>query len=232
MKILFYDLETTGIDYKQDAIIQFAGILTEINEINNEISILDKFNYEMRPAAGKRIDLASLDINGYTLEQLKDFKSSNEIYIEFSNLLGKHCNKYNKLDKITLCGYNNLHFDNDFLRQWFIDNGDNYFGSWFWSNAIDVMSETGLYFLHYRPALNNFKLGTVAKFLDIETDDSALHDGFYDIKLTMKIFLKLLKSPKIKEWDEKEAERIFNIKIELDKLPKPVRKESEFMYMN
>ena len=184
MKILFYDLETTGIDYTKDAIIQFAGILINLNEINNKVEILDKY-----------------------------------------------CNKYNNVDKILLCGYNNLHFDNDFLRQWFIDNGDTFFGSWFWSNAIDVMSEAGLYFMHYRPAMTNFKLGSIAKFLNIETDDSALHDGFYDIKLTMKIFLTLIKEPKIKMWDEIEAERLFNIKLELDKLPKPIRKESEYIYM-
>jgi hypothetical protein len=32
-------------------------------------------------------------------------------------------------------------------------------------------------------------------------------------------------------WDEIEAERLFNIKLELDKLPKPIRKESEYIYM-
>lgn len=229
MKILFYDLETSGIDYKQDAIIQFAGILVNISE-DGKIEILDKFNYEMQPAKGKRVDLASLDINGYTIDQLKTFKSAQDIYIEFTDLLSKHCNKFNKLDKITLCGYNNLHFDNDFLRQWFIDSGDNYFGSWFWSNAIDVMSEAGLYFLHYRPAMINFKLGTIARYLDIEIDNSALHDGFYDIKLTMHIFLKLIKLSKIKEWDEEEATRLYNIKLELEKEPKPIRKESSFIY--
>ena len=229
MKILFYDLETSGIDYKQDAIIQFAGILTNISE-DGKVEVLDKFNYEMCPANGKRIDLASLDINGYTIDQLKTFKSSQDIYLEFIELLSKHCNKFNKLDKITLCGYNNLHFDNDFLRQWFIDCGDNYFGSWFWSNAIDVMSEAGLYFLHYRPAMMNFKLGTIAKYMDIDIDTNALHDGFYDIKLTMHIFLKLLKTPKIKEWDEQEAIRLYNIKLELEKEPKPIRKESSYVY--
>ena len=29
-------------------------------------------------------------------------------------------------------------FDNQFLRQWFADNGDQYFGSWFWPNTLDV----------------------------------------------------------------------------------------------
>lgn len=71
------------------------------------------------------------------------------------------------------------------------------------------MPEASRYFVHYRPALLNFKLGTVAKALGIETDKSSLHDGLYDIKLTLLMFKKLLNEPYIKPFDPEEAERMY-----------------------
>lgn len=231
MKILFFDLETTGVDYTKDAIIQFAGVMANLDTDNN-LKVLDKFNYEMRPEKGKRIDSVALEINGYTIDQIKNFKPSKEVFYEFQELLKKHCDKFNKLDKFMLIGYNNLHFDNDFLRQWFVDCGDKYFGSWFWSNGIDVMSEAGRYLIQYRPAISNFKLGTVASALGISIDSNELHDGFYDIKLTMKIFLMLLKEPLFKPFSEEEAERLYKEKIILEKNQKYKEKKSEIFYMD
>ena len=211
MKLLFYDLETTGLDFKENGIIQFAGIIANLDTDNN-ITLLDKFNFNMKPPKNKIINEEALAINKYTKEQIKTFENRQKVYDKFIQILSKYCDKFNKMDKYVLVGYNNLHFDNDFLRPWFLDCNDTYFGAWFWSNSIDVMSEASRYLVQYRPALLNFKLSSVAKALDFNIDSNELHDGFYDIKLTMKIFLKLLKEPTIKPWDENEAERIFNIK--------------------
>ena len=144
----------------------------------------------------------------------------------WQKFLDKHIDQFNKVDKAILAGYNNTHFDTDFLRQWFIDNNNNYFGSYFWSNSIDVMPEASRYFVHYRPALLNFKLGTVAKAMGIETDKSSLHDGLYDIKLTLLMFKKLLSEPYIKPFDPEEAERMYMQMLE-DKKNTPFKKKSE-----
>lgn len=208
MKILFYDLETTGLHPETASIIQLAGIMTEFTE-NNEIKPLGGFNYTMKPRVDREIDLAALEINGFTMEELATFQDDREVFEKFTKFLDKHIDQFNKVDKAILAGYNNTHFDTDFLRQWFIDNNNNYFGSYFWSNSIDVMPEASRYFIHYRPALLNFKLGTVAKALGIETDKSSLHDGLYDIKLTLLMFKKLLNEPYIKPFDPEEAERMY-----------------------
>lgn len=208
MKLLFYDLETTGLHPETASIIQLAGIMTELDE-SNEIKPLDGFNYTMKPRAGREIDLSALDINGFTMEELATFQDDREVFEKFTKFLNKHIDQFNKVDKAILAGYNNTHFDTDFLRQWFIDNNNNYFGSYFWSNSIDVMPEASRYFVHYRPALLNFKLGTVAKAMGIETDKSSLHDGLYDIKLTLLMFKKLLNEPYIKPFDPEEAERMY-----------------------
>lgn len=59
-----------------------------------------------------------------------------EIYKQFVDLLSKYVDRYNKKDKFFLAGYNIASFDNSFLRAWFIQNGDKYFGSWFWLHRI------------------------------------------------------------------------------------------------
>jgi len=135
-----------------------------------------------------------LEINGYTIDDLKEFQSQKEAFDKFIKFLDKHIDRYNKVDKVHLVGYNSLHFDNDFLRQWFYNNGNKFYGAYFWSDSIDVMSEASRYLTNYRPAMLNFKLGTVAKTIGIETSEESLHDGLYDVKITFKIFNKIIKS--------------------------------------
>jgi DNA polymerase-3 subunit epsilon len=103
-------------------------------------------------------------------------------------MLAKYCDKFNKGDKFFLVGYNNKGFDNDFLRNFFKQNGDNYFGSWFWADSIDVMVLAANYLKDERHKLENFQLRTVAKYLDIKVDETKLHDAMYDIYLTRAIY--------------------------------------------
>ena len=213
MKILFYDIKTTGLHPKTASIVQIAGIMTEFTE-DNEVKLLGGFNYTMKPRVGREVDSSALDINGYTMKELATFQDDREVFEKFIKFLDKHIDQYNKIDKAILAGYNNTHFDTDFLRQWFTDNNNNYFGSYFWSNFIDVMPEVSRYFIHYRPALLNFKLGTVAKAMGIEVNKTNLHDGLYDIKLTLHMFKKLLTEPYIKPFDPVEAERMYNQMLE------------------
>ncbi|MBO5856899.1 MAG: hypothetical protein J6Q87_01470 [Clostridia bacterium] len=62
MKILFYDLETSGLTINENAIIQLGAIMTELDE-NNKITILDEINIEMRPRPGKIIESIALEVN-------------------------------------------------------------------------------------------------------------------------------------------------------------------------
>lgn len=110
------------------------------------------------------------------------------VYKQFVDMLSKYVDRYNKQDKFFLAGYNNAHFDNQFLRSWFIQNGDKYFGSWFWSNSIDVMVLATPFLAEKRSQMENFKQGTVAKTLGIEVDDTKLHDALYDIQICKAIY--------------------------------------------
>src|SRR5574344_417139 len=100
MKILFYDLETTGVTEKS-AIIQLAAILIDINEFGN-ISLIDKFNEHMCPQEPFEYFAEAFEKNGMSLEKIKTFEKNSIIFDRFISFLDKHVDKFNKIDKIIM----------------------------------------------------------------------------------------------------------------------------------
>lgn len=129
-----------------------------------------------------------MQVAGVTREQILAYPPMEEVYRDFKKLLCKYVSQYDRNDKFFLAGYNNAAFDNQFLRGFFLQNGDKYFGSYFWANTIDVMVLATEYLLERRAEMENFKLSTVAKFLGVSVDDESLHDAFYDIYLTRQVY--------------------------------------------
>lgn len=182
MKLLFFDLETTGTNPGKNGIHQISG------EIVIDGTSKEKFDFKVQPNPKCLIEQQALDVAGVTREQVLAYPPMGEIYNQFVAMLGKYVDKYKKTDKFFLVGYNNASFDNQFLRGFFLQNNDQYFGSWFWSNSIDVMVLASNKLVERRAEMENFKLSTVAKFLGIQVSEDSLHDAFYDIYLTKAIF--------------------------------------------
>lgn len=181
MKVLFFDLETTGTLVNKHGIHQLSGMIVVDGEVK------EKFDFKVQPNPKAEILQEALDVAGVTKEQIMAYPPMGEIYKQFVDLLSKYVDRYNKKDKFFLAGYNIASFDNSFLRAWFIQNGDKYFGSWFWSNCFDVMVLATPYLSEKRAEMENFKQGTVAKALGINVDDSKLHDALYDIEICKQI---------------------------------------------
>ena len=129
-----------------------------------------------------------MKVGNVTREQILAYPPMQQVYQEFVSMLGKYVDKFNKKDKFFLVGYNNAAFDNQFLRGFFLQNGDVYFGSWFWANSIDVMVLASAYLATRRPDMENFKLSTVARTLGVDVQSESLHDAMYDIGLTKAVF--------------------------------------------
>ena len=185
-KMVWFDLETTGLDYRTHCLHQIAGMIEIDGEINSE------FEINVRPHAQALIDPESIKVSGKTIEQIQANELSyREGYDKFVALVSKHVDRYDKSDKMFLAGYNNASFDNDFLRQFFADNGDKYFGSYFWADPIDVRVLAAYELMSERKNMVDFKLMTVAKHLGIAIDESKLHDAVYDIKITREILQKI-----------------------------------------
>jgi DNA polymerase-3 subunit epsilon len=182
MKILFFDLETTGVNPGKHGIHQISG------EIVIDGKSVETFDFKVRPNPQAVIEQEALDVCKVTKEQILAYPAMIEIYAKLTQMLAKYVDKFNKTDKFFLAGYNNAAFDNQFLRGFFLQNRDQYFGSWFWSNSIDVMVLATQHLLDERGKMENFKLSTVAKYLGIDVTDDSLHDALYDLKLTRAVY--------------------------------------------
>lgn len=182
MKLLFFDLETTGTLVNRHGIHQISGMVVI------DGNVMETFNFYVQPNPKADIVKEALDVAGVTEEQIKSYPPMGDVYREFTAILDKYVSKYDKKDKFFLVGYNNASFDNQFLRAWFVQNGDKYFGSYFWSNSIDVMVLATACLASSRAEMENFKQGVVAKALGILVDDSRLHDALYDIAVCKAIY--------------------------------------------
>lgn len=182
MKLLFFDLETTGTNPGRNGIHQISG------QIVIDGKHVQDFDFHVQPNPKAVIEDAALNVGGVTREQVLAYPPMGQVYKEFVAMLDKYVDKYNKKDKFFLVGYNNAAFDNQFLRGFFLQNGDNYFGSYFWSNSIDVMVLASAYIADRRADIENFKLSTVAKFLGVSVSDDSLHNALYDIELTRAVY--------------------------------------------
>jgi len=184
-KLFWFDLETTGVNPAKHGIHQIAGRI-EIDGVLKE-----KFDIKLQPNPKAQIDLEALRVASVTLDDIMGYQSFEAGYLQLTTLLGKYVDKYGKHDKFHMAGYNCQSFDSQFLRGLFMQNNDQYFGSWFWPNTIDVFVLAGEHFMNERHLFKEFKLKTVAEYLGIEVKASRLHDADYDIELTKAIYDKL-----------------------------------------
>ena len=185
MKLLFFDLETTGIKYWRNGVHQISG------EIVSDGVTKESFNFNVCPHPQCEIEEEALRICNVSKEQIQAYPPMREVYVKFVNMLSKYVDKFDKKDKFFLVGYNNASFDNHFLKAFFVQNGDHYFYSWFWVNSIDVMVLSTQHLMRKRHEMTDFKQETVARALGIQIDSAKLHDASYDIQLTKEIYNRI-----------------------------------------
>lgn len=182
IKNLYLDLETTGVDPSVCAIIQMALIVEIDSDTKESLDII------IRPFEGCKIEpgaLAMNDIPKATAEGLLYAQA----YKALLMTMEQYVDKYNKTDKFNLIGYN-IGFDDRFLREMWSRMKDVYYNSWFWWPPLDVAVLAAQYLRHERRRLENFKLSTVAQYLDIKREGDA-HDALSDIRLTKAIYKRV-----------------------------------------
>lgn len=183
MKEFWCDLETTGVNPRVHGIWQIAFIIVDGSD-----RIESSYTLQNLPA--DKIDTRALELGGITKEQLSKFKKPRLVFEDIKIELKKFVNPYNKQDKFHFYGYNSS-FDANFLRQFWHKMEDKFYGSWFWTPPIDVMSLAAYHLRERRNSMLDFKLNTVAKTIGIDIDDSKTHDALYDIQITREIMSKI-----------------------------------------
>lgn len=182
MTHIFYDLKTTGTDFRKHSIFQL-GIIVESNGVT-----LEKIQIDSQPHPKAQIDPAALVVAGKTLEEIQSYQDMTLAHAQFVEILGFYIGRFNPKDKAWLVGFNNRVFDDQFLRAWFSQNGDRYFGSWFWSDTIDVSVLASQKLMPRRAQMKSFKLKRVAEELGIQFDSEKAHSALYDAEITQKIY--------------------------------------------
>ena len=180
---VFYDTETTGFNPRLHTLHQIAGSI----EVNNKE--VQTFNFKCRPYEKAKVDATALDVCGLTEMDLLSRADSFAIcYAKFTDLIKQYIDPHNRQQKAFLIGYNNRAFDDVFLRTMFELNNDDFFGSLFWSDSIDVLCLASQYLQGVRHNMKNFKLGTVAQTFGLAWCEIAAHDAAYDARKTQEIY--------------------------------------------
>lgn len=192
-KQLFVDVETTGRSPRYNSIWQIGLVIAIDGNIVEEKEITCQpvdFNTSPGDESRKNIDEEALKVCGMSALDLKDLMPAHMAFLEVNNTFSRFVDKYDRMDKFFVYGYN-VQFDIDFLRQWFLDHDNKYFGSWFFTPPIDIMALAAEAMKSRRHRMPNFKQGTVANTLGIELETNKLHSALYDIQLGYQIYQKV-----------------------------------------
>ena len=181
-KIFWFDVETSGLSEYKNCILSLACII----EIDGKI--VDKSDYRLRPHKAAEIDPKALAVNGFTPECIATFPDQFDTFRDLMDTLESHVDKYDKLDKFVLAGYN-VPFDERFLRQFFLLNGQRYFGSYFTYPKINVPDLLVPLWLSGELKTPDFKLSTICSHFGIELN---AHDAMSDIMATRELYYRLL----------------------------------------
>lgn len=182
-KVLYFDVETTGLNPLVHDIIQLSGII----EIAGEVK--ETFNLHGRPKDISTVTTEALAVTGFTLTEVMTFPTQYEMYEKFIDILMMHVDKYDKQDKFYPAGYN-VRFDLDFLSALFKKMDDPYLGSFINWKIIDPFPVLTFMDHFGYVKLPNYQLSTVCGNFLIPLK---AHDALADITATRELVQRLSK---------------------------------------
>lgn len=186
LKVLWVDVETTGLVPGKHGIFQMAFIV----EIGGKV--VDRDNFFMNPE-GREFDPKALEVTGYTEERIKSFPNWKVAYKRIISFLKKWVNPRDKTDKFLVAGQN-VKFDVDFWMDFWKACEDDYLYSYIKSGAfIDTLyMVTVLQWAGILPLTERRRNEDLAKLMGVELSGVTLHNALEDIELTRKIGNKML----------------------------------------
>jgi DNA polymerase-3 subunit epsilon len=155
--------------------------------------IVEEIDLKMRPLVKYRVDAEALEVVGVSEPEIRNWPPQDKQYKRFETLLERYVNRYEKLDKFVLAGYNINSFDEPFLRELFMDNAKTrderkyggYFGSWFFWPKRDAQTYLADHIAENSLRLPNYKLATVCQHYGISIE---AHDALSDIRATRTLY--------------------------------------------
>jgi DNA polymerase-3 subunit epsilon len=183
-KVVWFDTETTGVDHKENGLVQLAAVYEESRKV------LDTFEIKCKPFKGQIVTAEACKVHGFKINDLRTdpaFVDPLIAHAKFVEFLARRINKFDKGDK-AYCGGQNITFDINFLSAWFEKCGDGYLGSFLArGKRLDVLSVVSLAEYAGLLKVDNFKLETLAAHFGVELK---AHDALSDILAAREIFYK------------------------------------------
>jgi len=189
IKKCFIDTETTGLwSEKQDEVHQISCIITDdhakpLDYINLKFRPSETALENMHPEALQKCRLTKESIRSRSL----DFSQA---FAKFEEFLNKHVNRFDKTDKMQFIAYN-APFDLKFIQKYFLQNNNDYYGSYFWRPEICVYRELAWMLQNERDQFPSMHLSDMCKYAGIEFSEEHAHDAMYDTKKTLELFRQI-----------------------------------------
>lgn len=191
MKILFFDIETTGFNRTYDSIIEIAGIVYD-QSTNKQVA---KFHEYIKPK--KPIPPHITEITGITNAQVANCRSEKEVLLDFIEFIYKEQpNKY--------LGHNIDAFDYLWMRDKSLSHGSDFPVK----ETIDTLKlarklqvATSMFTATGRPS---YRQESIAAAMGIKYD---AHSAIADVEALIEIYLNMTEGMEVVTADEERANK-------------------------
>lgn len=198
-RLVFFDLETTGLDPQQHAILQVAAIA-----VDSSLCELEQFEAKLR-FDPNTVDSRALQRNNYSAEIWeREAVEPSVAASRFAKFLRRHAT----VDMLScegrayrvaqLVGHNGEQFDGPFLHAWYRQL------ELFCPARYLVLctKQRALWLFDEDKSLTppaNFKLGTLCQYFGVKLSAENAHDAFYDVRATVEIYRAMKSSGQSQE---------------------------------
>lgn len=191
------DVETTGLNSEECAIIQLSCVLEGDNG-----EMLGIFNSNIKPFKNARISQQALEVNGKTIEEIMTYRHQRVVAKEFVKFLDEH-----KVDKFIFSGYN-VQFDVRFVEELF-SNNELRFNDYFDDEVLCVYNLALL--IHNFIIPQKFKHKKLISYCEYYGIEINAHDSLSDILATRELYARFLLEMESKNIDITEDGRVERI---------------------
>lgn len=182
-RILWLDVETTGLDPEKHDIIELSALI----EINGEV--VDTHKYYVRPENWDNIDRVALEVGKHNIHDLETYPDGREVFRKIMDSVSEYLGN-GRNDRFIIAGYN-TEFDVSFFKNFFARYDDvSNFSIYFSHRVIDVLKV--VWFMQYFGFANfqHTRLSDICDFFSIYIDP---HDSMSDIVATRTLCDELTK---------------------------------------
>lgn len=184
-RAIWIDLETTGLNPNNCAIIQIAAAVEEHGKIS------DKFITYVQPFKGAKIEPEALNVNKISKDDFPDFPGEHEVFNQLMDFLNNHVDPSDKTTRLTVSGFN-VGFDVGFLKAMFERNKKpDLFYKYFHKYNYDVAGDIAKARLLQRiDPDQSMALNKLCRKFGVKLNKA--HDAEYDILATRKLSHKVV----------------------------------------